>query len=199
MIFAMKITILCVISLFFMVISCGNPSEEIVIQEEIQVDATLYGNKNFVFPLLSENATEYITQWGAYEDFEGEAKELNGSTVEDLRDKTARLVSRIDSLTKKVPDTLQTQPIVSRVMVAKTRAALLFQEVRKSRIDSSRLQDQINEMNVATKNLIVQINEKFQKDAIDFQRKDDEKKELEKQKRFLDSVYQSELEDQKEN
>lgn len=195
----MKITILSVISLFFMAISCGNPSEDIEVQEEIKVDATLYGNKNFVFPLLSKDANEYITKWGAFEDFEGEAKQINGSTVEDLRDKTARLVSRIDSLTKKVPDTLQTQPIVSRVMVAKTRAALLFQEVRKSRIDSSTLQDQINEMNIATQNLIVQINEKFQKDAIDFQRKDDEKKEVEKQKRFLDSVFQSELNDQQEN
>ena len=84
-------------------------------------------------------------------------------------------------------------------MVAKTRALLLQQEVHKARIDSSQLQIQIDEMNMATKNLIIQINEKFQKDDIDFQRKDDENKEIEKQKKFLDSVYKSELQDKKSN
>jgi hypothetical protein len=195
----MKFFNLFIVSLFLLLISCGNPSEEINNPLERQNSTTLFGNKKFVFPQLSENAKEYITQWGAYEDFDGEAKSLNGSTIEDLRDKTERLISRIDSLTKMVPDTLKTQPIVSRVMVAKTRASLLRQEVHEATIDSTRLEEQINEMNMATKNLIIQINEKFLKDDIDFQRKDDEKKELEKQKRFLDSVYQSELNDQKTN
>ncbi len=181
---------------FLLVISCGNPSETVENSEDTQHPSTLFGNKNFEFPVLDTNAKEYITQWGAYEDFEGEAKSINGRTIDDLQATTERLILRIDSLTKKVPDTLKTQAIESRVMVAKTRASLLFQEVRKSRIDSAKLQDQINEMNLATKNLILQINEKFLKDAIDFQRKDDEKKELEKQKRFLDSVYQAELRDQ---
>ena len=195
----MKFFNLYIVPIFFLLISCGNPSEENNVTLESQNSTTLYGNKKFVFPRLSENAKEYITQWGAYEDFEGEAKSLGGSTIEDLRDKTERLISRIDSLTQMVPDTLKTQPIVSRVMVAKTRASLLRQEVHEARIDSTRLEEQINEMNIATKNLIIQINEKFLKDDIDFQRKDDEKKELEKQKRFLDSVYQSELNDQKSN
>ena len=37
----------------------------------------------------------------------------------------------------------------------------------------------------------------MEKDAIDLQRIDSEKKELEQQKQFLDSVYKAELEDQK--
>jgi hypothetical protein len=188
-----------IVFIFFLLISCGNLSEEINDPIESQNSTSLFGNKKFEFPRLSENAREYITHWGAYEDFESEAKSLNGSTVEGLRDKTERLISRIDSLTKMVPDTLKTQPIISRVMVAKTRASLLRQEVHEAKIDSTRLEEQVHEMNMATKNLIIQINEKFLKDDIDFQRKDDEKKELEKQKRFLDSVYQSELSDQKSN
>jgi predicted nucleic acid-binding Zn-ribbon protein len=184
-------------SFLLIVVSCGNNSETIENPQEILDSSTLFGDANFVFPSLSENAKTYITQWGAFEDFETEAKRINGNTIEALRDKTERLISRIDSLTKKVPDTLQTNAIVSRVMVAKTRAHLLYQEVRKMQIDSGKLQQQIFEMNRATKNLLIQINEKFQKDAIDFQRKDDEKKEIEKQKRFLDSVYKTELQDTK--
>ena len=195
----MRLLILYVTAIFLFVISCGNPSEVIDDQQEVVDTTTLYGDKRFVFPDLSQNAKVHITKWGAFEDFEAEAKNINGSTIEALRDKSERLISRIDSLTKKVPDTLKTQAIVSRVMVTKTRASLLHEEVRKSRIDSARLENQIDEMNIATKNLIVQINEKFQKDAIYLQRRDDEKKELEKQKRFLDSVYKAELEDSNKN
>lgn len=195
----MRLHFLYLTTILLLVISCGNPQEAIDIHQQIADTTTLFGDERFVFPDLSESAKAYITKWGAFEDFEAEAKNINGSTIEGLRDKSERLISRIDSLTKKVPDTLKTQAIVSRVMVTKTRASLLHQEVRKSRIDSARLQIQIAEMNIATKNLIVQINEKFQKDAIYLQRRDDEKKELEKQKRFLDSVYKAELQDSKNN
>ena len=81
--------------------------------------------------------------------------------------------------------------------MVKTRSQLLEQEVNKSRIDSMQLQKYFEEMNISVKNLMVQINEKFQKDAIDFQRVDNEKQELEKQQRFLDSVYQIELQDRR--
>jgi len=75
----------------------------------------------------------------------------------------------------------------------------LHQELKKSKIDSIQLQNYMNEMNASVSNLIIQINEKFQKDAIDLKRVEDEKKELENQKRFLDSVYQIEIQDKKNN
>jgi hypothetical protein len=136
-------------------------------------------------------------QWGAFEDFEIEAKSINGSTIDGLRTKTTRLIISLDSITKKVPDTLNTKPITSRVMVAKTRAILLNQEVQKTNIDSARVQLQIKEMNKAASNLIIQINEKFIKDAIDFQRIDNEKKEIEGRKRLLDSIFKQEIKDNK--
>ena len=50
--------------------------------------------------------------------------------------------------------------------------------------------------NALSDDLCSEIIEKFEKDAIDMQRLDDEKKEVEKQRRFLDSVYEAELQDQ---
>ena len=108
-------------------------------------------------------------------------------------------MSHLDSLSKNIPDTLFNQAILSRVIVVKTRINLLHQELKKSKIDSIQLQNYMNEMNASVSNLIIQINEKFQKDAIDLKRVEDEKKELENQKRFLDSVYQIELQDKKNN
>ena len=195
----MKLFCLVLAICSFTMISCGDIMSESEKPQEVVNSNYLYGNNAFVFPVLTKNAKTYINEWGAYEDFESEAKNINGNTIEVLRDKSERLISRIDSLTKKFPDTLFTQSIVSRVMVAKTRASLLRQEVNKGEIDSMKLQNYLDEMNIATKNLIIQINEKFQKDDIDFQQKEDEKKELEKQKRFLDSVYKSELQDKSPN
>ena len=197
--FIMKLFFLSLITLFLLVVSCGNPSEEIETTQENIETTVLFGEKNFTFPNLSENAKDYAMQWGAFEDFEIEAKSINGSTIDGLRAKSTRLINRLDSITKKIPDTLNTKPIISRVMVAKTRARLLQQEVQKTNIDSARLQLQIKEMNRAAKNLIVQINEKFLKDAIDFQRIDSEKKEIENQKRLMDSIFKSEIEDNKSN
>ncbi|PHS67469.1 MAG: hypothetical protein COB12_03320 [Flavobacterium sp.] len=192
----MKYLLVLFTTLFF--ISCKNSSEEIsVLQEKLKTDDFLYGNKNYIFSALSENAKIEVMSWGAFEDFETQAKSINGNTIESIKEKSKQMVSLLDSIAKKIPDTLYTNAIQSRVVVAKTRSKLLKQEVNKAHIDSARLQKYINEMNISVNNLIIQINEKFQKDAIDFQRIDNEKQELENQKRFLDSVYKAELQDQK--
>ena len=117
-------------------------------------------------------------------------------TLENLRVKTEKLLRHTDSLSKKIPDTLYTNAIYSRLVIAKTRVELLKQEINRDIIDSERVEMNIDEANDAIKNLIIQLNEKFQKDGIDLQRIDNEKKELEKQKKFLDSVYQVELKGQ---
>lgn len=180
------------------VFSCGNNTEE-VIQDPVtqKINFSKYGNNNFKLPLISNNARAEVIKWGAFEDFEEQAKTINGHTIEVIQDKSKQMVSHIDSLMKKIPDTLNTPVIFSRVLVVKTRAKLLNQEVNKVHLDSIRLQDYFNELNISIKNLITQINEKIEKDAIDMQRVDNEKQELELQKQFLDSVYKAELEDQK--
>ena len=193
----MKLFLLSFIMIFLSLLSCGSPSEEIETTQENIESTIIFGESNFVFPNLSENAKNYGMQWGAFEDFEIEAKSINGSTIDGLRTKTTRLISSLDSITKKVPDTLNTKPVVSRLMVAKTRAMLLQQELQKRNVDSIKLQIQIKEMNNAAKNLIIQINEKFLKDAIDFQRIESEKKEIESQKQFMDSIFNQEIKDNK--
>ena len=134
--------------------------------------------------------------WGDFEDFEEQAKTINGNAMEALQIKSILMVSHIDSIIKKIPDTLNTPLIFSRVMVVKTRTQLLNLEVNKAHFDSVRLQDYFKEMNISVRNLFIQINEKFEKDAIDLQRVDSETKELALQKEFMDAVYKAELEDQ---
>jgi len=191
----MKIIVFFIVSLI--VVSCGNNQEESA-QKVIpqKINSSIYGNTNFKFPTISESARAEVIHWGAFEGFEEQAKTINGNNLEAIQTKSILMVSHIDSLIKKIPDTLNTPLIFSRVIVVKTRTQLLNQEVNKAHFDSVRLQDDFKEMNISVKNLFVQINEKFEKDAVDLLRVDSEKKELVLQKQFLDAVYKAELEDQ---
>ncbi|OAB80124.1 hypothetical protein [Cochleicola gelatinilyticus] len=186
------------IGISFLIFACDTSSESNEESQEVANDSTIvYGKKDFLFPQLTETAEAFVSSWGVYTDFETEAKAINGRDLEQLKSGTDRLLARTDSLSKKIPDTLLSQAIISRITVAKTRASLVHQEAHKVRVDSAALVASIHEMNMATKNLIVQINEKFKKDDIDLQRKESEKEELKKQQKFLDSVYKAELQDKK--
>lgn len=162
-------------------------------------DSLLYGMDEFSFQPLTQNVKEQIENWGVYNDFYNEASTLSGLKLEQLRLKVDKLLSHTDSLTKKIPDTLFTNAIYSRLIVVKTRVKLLKQEASRDEVDKPMVENYISETNRAVDNLIVQLNEKFLKDNIEYQQKENEKQELEKQKRFLDSVYQSELRDQEVN
>lgn len=179
------------------IFSCGNSSVENENQDNTNNTSIIFGNTNFVFPELSAPAKVQAVHWGVLEDLFSETKNINGSNYQDLRNLSERLKEYSDSLFKNIPDTLNTKPINSRLLVLKTRSELLFQAAHKDAIDSLNLQNSVSELNSAVKNLIIHLNEKFQKDNIDFQRKEDEENELKKQQRFRDSVMNLELKDQK--
>ncbi len=189
-----------ILSAFFIVflslISCKNNVEEVP-QENTQDVSIIFGNKKYTPPQLTPPVKEQVLKWGALEDFFHEAQSVNGSNFESLRNTTERLEEYTDSLFKNIPDTLNTTPIHSRLMVIKTRTGLLDDVAHQSRIDSAKIQDYIEELNISIENFIAQLNEKFQKDNIDYQRKENEESELKKQKRYTDSIYKLELQDTK--
>lgn len=186
--------IIPLLSLALIIFSCGNSEEKI--EEAPKNDVSIiFGDKNFEFPELSAPAKKQAVHWGILEDFVAEAKNANGSNYQDLRNRSELLKQYSDSLLSKIPDTLNTKPITSRLFVLKTRSELLFQTANQSKIDSIKLESSIEEMNMALNNLIVQLNEKFQKDAIDSQRKNNERNELKKQQRYRDSIMNLERQD----
>jgi hypothetical protein len=179
-------------------LSCSN-TETVDTQNKIEGSTLgqVFGFKNSTLPPFSPSTSNYIATWPVFDDVTLEILAINGASLKTIRERSAILVSRMDSLTKKIPDTLRTQPISSRVMVAKTRAAMVNQEANRGTLDSEAMQQAISEMNTAMANLIVQINEKFEKDSEDNNVKDNEKKEMELRKARLDSIYKAELNDQK--
>ena len=180
------------------VASCTDNTTAGPVNETALLDSTeVYGSSSMRFPDISPQASDIVAQWAVFSDFQLEATDLNNRSRKDIVNKTERIIAHTDSLRKSMPDTLKTLPIYSRLVVAGTRARLLNQEASKDSVDSLKIEQALMQMNQATVSLINQINEKFQKDRIDAQRRDDELKELEKQKRFVDSVELLELADQK--
>ncbi len=182
----------------FSILSCKNNfNEEDKSQNTIVVKAKTYKFLKKEAPKLSPKARDLSIQWEAFSQFIEEIQSLDGETLEGLKSKSPTLVTISDSLSVKIPDTLNTKLIQARVLVAKTRVKILDQEINKGRPDTLKIKTALTKLNRSLTNLIIQINQKVIKSSIDRQRSENEKKELEKQKQFLDSVYKAELANKK--
>ncbi len=175
---------------------CGVETENESASQEMVLDSLKhYGDTSYPFPRLSGEVEEALLRWSDYQDFQRDIQQLNGNAINFLRPKTELLANRADSLLKHFPDSIFGKPIHSRMVIVNTRIKLLDQAVQRSQPDTLKIEYYLSELNKSLRNLMIQLNEKYQKEAIDEQRREDEKKELEKQQRFLDSVYQQELKD----
>ena len=160
-----------------LIFACGKSPEETTQNLSTQnYNLSTYGDTLFIVPSLPDNVRAEVIQWGAFEDFEEQANAINGNSLEILKEKSNLMVSHVDSILKKIPDTLNTPIIYSRLLVVKTRTYLLNQEVKKIHLDSKKLENKLNELNISIKNLFIQIDEKMEKDLIDLQKFNSEKK-----------------------
>jgi hypothetical protein len=178
--------------------SCGNDNNKTLeATQEIQQVEVVFGKNNDTTPLENPAVAQITAQWGAYLDFADDIPKVNLSTIDGLRVLSSRLVVSSDSLYRFIPDTLNTRPISSRLMVLQTRIKLLHQELGFDRLDSIKVEEHISEINDAHSNFIIQMNEKFIKDGINQEQKDVQDREIEKRKR--DSIFKAELRDNYKN
>ena len=180
------------------VVSCIDSQQTATQTKTDQVtDSKLFGQADAMLPDFSESSENYISQWPVFDDLITEVLAINQASLTTIQQRSNLLVSRMDSLTKNIPDTLNTQPIYSRVIITKTRAAIIKQVANKGRLDTLEMQKAILQMNLATANLIIQINEKFEKDTQDNSVKNNELKEKQVLKKRLDSVYKTSAQNNK--
>jgi hypothetical protein len=180
------------------VVSCIDSQQTATQTKTDQVThSKLFGQADAMLPDFSESSENYISQWPVFDDLITEVLAINQASLTTIQQRSNLLVSRMDSLTKNIPDTLNTQPIYSRVIITKTRAAIVKQVANKGRLDTLEIQKAIKQMNLATANLIIQINEKFEKDTQDNSVKNNELKEKQVLKKRLDSVYKTSAQNNK--
>ena len=111
-----SIIILVVLFGLQLLASCKNNNQRVNESESIEIpEKQHYGVDDFVFPNLDNNSKVQVSQWAVFEDFDNEIRTINGRTIDVLKNKSLRLVTHMDSLSKKVPDTLSSRAIKSSI------------------------------------------------------------------------------------
>jgi hypothetical protein len=185
------------ICLLFVVSCIDSPRAATQNKIDQVADSKLFGQADAMLPDFSDSSENYISQWPVFDDLITEVLAINQASLTTIQQRSNLLVSRMDSLTKNIPDTLNTRPIYSRVIITKTRAAIVKQVANKGKLDTLEMQKAIMQMNLATANLIIQINEKFEKDTQDNSVKNNELKEKQVLKKRLDSVHKTSAQNNK--
>lgn len=190
-------SLLLLLAVFIAFASCEDSSGKKEGTIALQEDTTRYGVTPYNFPKLTPKAEALVQDWPIFRDFQRVSYNIQNIPIADIRPRSNNLLGHTDSLIKNIPDTLYSPAIESRLMVIKTRLHLLFQESKKGKPSPENLELYISELRTSIDNFVTQINEKVEKDEVDLLHKDDEEKELAKQRKAMDSIYKLELEDQK--
>lgn len=167
-------------------------NEETVAKE---VETFTYGEPGFRFSQFSDAAGEQIENWGVLHDLLEEIRKVEGSSYMNIRSRAENIRQYTDSVFNSTPEGLSVNPVISRMLILKTRAELLFQTSHLGTIDTAQIQQSIRSLNRATEHLILQLNEKALKDRIYMERRADEEKERLSQVQFRDSVTKSKKND----
>ena len=154
--------------LFFAMLltSCGDDSGNAVTDNsidslEIQLPAT------YRFPELTKNAREAVFEWKNFQELENNMAYINQGNLKNIASETDRMKAIADTLVLYPPRVLQSVPVISRMRVLRMRIYLLDQVLHQRGIGAEVVEKNLEEANLAYFNLLIQINEKFEKDEID--------------------------------
>ena len=66
-----------------LIFACGKSPEETIKNLSTQtLNLSTYGDPEFIIPSLPDNVRAEVIKWGAFEDFEEQAKTINGKVIE---------------------------------------------------------------------------------------------------------------------
>jgi len=179
--------------LLLMFSSCGD--EERAPMPDPMDSSTRYNllETEFIQQLqVAENAT---AQWTVFHELKSTLASIPQADLQKIRTQSEKMTHYSDSLMKQIPPSLETMPIKGRLDVVHSRLELFKQTANKILVDSLELKKDYIESITAFNVLLHQINEKFDKEAI--QRTEDKNFSYEKQQRLRDSIFKVEKSRQK--
>ncbi len=156
-----KVFILCG---FLILLSCqsNQNQENMVAKDELPIAAGATQ-----FPVLIKDAQDAITSWTSFVEFENDLKRINQGNIKRFSRETERMASTSDTLIKYIPNELNKHSILSRMRVLNMRIKLLNQSLHQPNAKIETITYHLEESNVAFSNLILQINEMYEKRKVD--------------------------------
>jgi|SRR5690625_2583750 len=176
-----------------MILSCKE--EERAYMPDPTDSSTTYNWPEAEFVKQTSDAENATLQWSVFPELKSTLASIPQADLNRIRTQTKKLTRYSDSLRKRMPATLQTKPISARLDVVYARVALLDLSANSLQVDSLELRENYEESLTAFNILLHQINEKFEKDAIQKQEGINYSREV--QQRLRDSIFKVEQSKQK--
>lgn len=184
----MKNRLLLGMFVFTLLFSCKE--EERIILPDPTDSSTKYDIPEAVFTPLIDVAENATAQWSVFNELKSTLRSIPRADLQRIRTQSEKLTHYSDSLRKTIPSSLASMPIKTRLDVVHARIELLNMNANNLLVDSLELKDNYAETLTAFNTLLHQINEKFEKDAIQKQGEKIFSREL--QQRTKDSIFEIE-------
>lgn len=163
-----RIPLFCMLS--FILISCGDQaktsksSSTEVADQKNPITAKTIENLNYSDYALSSNAERIVEEWEKYQELSIQVSYLKKADLSFFNGEQKLLKDFIKEFKAKIPDTLQTNPIISRTTVIETSLLRLNENLILDNIDDNLKLESIEGVLEAFSNLNYQINKKLVRD-----------------------------------
>ncbi len=153
--------------IFFITLGCkqkeSDDTQNSIISEEV------IGSLEVEFPTLLSEAQDKIDSWQFFSEFKNDLDNINKQqgNIRDYLVPLSRMTVLSDSILNNIPNALKTEAISSRLRVVNVRVKLLNESLQRPNSPINEITKNLDETNVAFSNLLIQINEFFEKQEID--------------------------------
>jgi len=169
----MKIRLRLLNMFFVLLLACGGDktlsdvaNNESKNEKEAITEKTIESFK-FTDYALSTDGEGVVTNWDKYQELAIQVSYLRKADLSFFNGDKALLKGFIDTLKLNIPDTLKTNPIISRTTIMETSLLRLNENLTLDNIQDSLKLQSVKEVLVAFSNLNYQINKKLEKDIYD--------------------------------
>ena len=166
----MKIRLVLLNILVILLISCNGEKQPLdttdqeTLSQKGVITARAIENFKFTDYVLSSNGEKVVANWDKYQELAIQVSYLRKADLSFFNGDKALLKGFVDTLKLSVPDTLETNPILSRTTIIQTTLLRLNENLTLDNIDDSLKLQSVKEVLVAFSNLNYQINKKMERD-----------------------------------
>ena len=146
--------------------SSDNEEQDSLVRQEV-ITTRAIENFKYTDYVLSSNGEKVVANWDKYQELAIQVSYLRKADLSFFNGDKALLKGFVDTLKLKIPDTLQTNPIISRTVIMETSLLRLNENLILDNIKDSLKLESVKEVLVAFSNLNYQINKKLEKDIYD--------------------------------
>lgn len=158
----------CLMVIFFVVLGCQSKTGETEVtltdqeKDAEKITPKDIENLNYTEYILSPEAREGVVNWQRYQELNMQIEFLKKADFSFFGGKNELLQNFLKDLNNDIPESVSTPAIKERLIALETKLLKLHSTLKLSNIKKKEILKNIKELLVATSNLHLQINKKFE-------------------------------------